>query len=122
MENLNVKSYSTFLNESKKSVETFETFSMNRLKGATKIANTAKDKGGDALLTYHHFNVKLPYYEKATEGKFDPAKGEKEYQKHLAKLVKTTAEGFKISQTDFQELVGVIEVLGELIIRDKSKK
>ena len=33
----------------------FLNFADNRLGGATKIAQTAKEKGGDALLTYHHF-------------------------------------------------------------------
>lgn len=116
-----IKKYSDFINESI-SPENFVEFSENRLKGATKIASSAKEKGGDALLTYHHFNVKLPYYEKASEGKFDFEKSEREYQKNLGKLVKLTSEGFKISQTDFQELVGVIEVLGELAIKQKSNK
>jgi len=60
------------LEESKE--EQFEEFSGKRLKGATKIANTAKEKGGSSMLTYHHFVVKLPYYKKASEGKFDVEK------------------------------------------------
>ena len=35
----------------------------------------------------------------------------------LEKLYKSTKDNMKISQVEFQELVGRIEVLGELIIR-----
>jgi len=54
------------LNEAKKQENTFEDFAETRGKGAEKIANTAKEKGGLALLTYNHFKVKAPYYKKAT--------------------------------------------------------
>jgi len=43
-------------------------FVSNRMNGAAKISQNAKEKGGDALLTYHHFVVKLPYYQKAKNG------------------------------------------------------
>ena len=46
-------------------------FVNNRMNGAAKITQNAKEKGGDALLTYHHFVVKLPYYEKAKKGEMD---------------------------------------------------
>ena len=45
--------------------ESFEQFAKNRLAGAEKIIANAKEKGGDALLTYTHFNVKPSYYKKA---------------------------------------------------------
>ena len=51
--------------------ENFETFAKNRLAGAEKIIANAKEKGGDALLTYTHFNVKPSYYKKAIKGNFD---------------------------------------------------
>ena len=51
--------------------KSFDTFAEKRLGGASKIAEGAKEKGGPAMLTYHHFKVKLPYYEKAAECKFD---------------------------------------------------
>ena len=44
------------------SVIKFEEFAEHRLDGATTISNNAKEKGGDALLTHHHFVVKLPFY------------------------------------------------------------
>jgi len=49
----------------------FEEFAKKRGEGAAKIASNAEKKGGLALLTWHHFKVKAPYYKKATEGKFD---------------------------------------------------
>ena len=48
--------------------ESFEQFAKNRLAGAEKIIANAKEKGGDAMLTYNHFNVKPSYYKKAIDG------------------------------------------------------
>ena len=103
------------INETKK--ETFEEFSNIRLAGATKIADAAKEKGGDAMLTYHHFVVKLPTYKKAGDGKFDLAKAKDEYKNLLDKLYSSTYKKMNITPVEFQELVGRIEVIGELIIR-----
>jgi len=107
------------LNEALNDSEKFEEFSTKRQSGAEKIANNAKEKGGISMLTYNHFIVKLPYYEKAKKGKFDPEKGKTEYKDLLDKLVKAS-EDVKITQTEFQRLVGKIEVIGELIIKSKE--
>ena len=105
------------LNEAK---ETFEDFATTRGKGAEKIATTAKEKGGLAMLTYNHFIVKLPYYQKAAEGKLEIEKTKEEYNELLEKLYKATKEGkMDIGQTEFQKIVGKIEVLGELLIENK---
>jgi len=61
--------------------ESFETFAKNRLAGAEKIIANAKEKGGDALLTYTHFNVKPSYYKKANLIK-------KQLKKNLMKHIK----------------------------------
>ena len=104
----------------KEAKEAFEDFATTRGKGAEKIATTAKEKGGLAMLTYNHFIVKLPYYQKAAEGKLKIEKAKEEYNKLLEKLYKATKEGkMDIGQTEFQKIVGKIEVLGELIIEDK---
>lgn len=108
------------LREEKIETEAFEEFSTTRQKGAEKIANTAKEKGGFSLLTYNHFIVKLPYYERAKKGNFDPEKAKEEYQKLLDQLVEASKD-VDISQTNFQKLVGKIEVLGELIIKSREK-
>ena len=92
----------------------FKEFAKKSLEGATKIANDAKEKGGAAMLTYHHFIVKLPYYKKAAEEGFNVEEGKKELQKHLDELCKA---GSQMEQIRFQELVGIVEVLGELLIK-----
>jgi len=105
------------LNESK--TNDFEKFAGTRMSGAKKISDTAKEKGGFSLLTYHHFRVKLPYYKKASEGKFNIEEGKKEYKELLKKLYQSTKGEMNIEQVEFQKLVGLIEVLGELIIKNK---
>jgi len=101
----------------KKEEKDEKSFAKTRLGGAEKIAENAKEKGGDAMLTYYHFNVKLPYYEKASNGEFNPEKSREEYKTLVDQLAKATGEkGLNISQNEFQKLVGKIEVLGELLI------
>lgn len=94
----------------------FEEFAKKRLYGATKISNDAKEKGGAALLTHHHFVVKLPYYKKASEGEFNLAEAQLELKNYLDELCRVSSD---MEQIHFQELVGLIEVLGELIIKYK---
>ena len=96
----------------------FETFAEKRMGGAEKIAKNAKEKGGPAMLTYHHFIVKLPHYKKAKEGKFDLEKTKSEYKK-LVNELHSASEDVEMTQVKFQKLVGLIEVLGELIIKSK---
>ena len=97
--------------------ESLEEFSANRLAGASKIAQGAKEKGGDALLTYHHFKVKLPYYKQGVDGELDFAQIESSYKGKLNELYNATKNAMNIEQVPFQELVGEIEVLGELLIK-----
>ena len=105
---------SDILNEAKKLKETFEEFANIRGKGAAKIAENAEKKGGLSLLTWHHFKVKAPYYKKAEEGKFDKEAAIKELD--------TTLKSSSLNMTpiEFQREVGRLEVLGELLIRDKK--
>ena len=102
--------------ESKKSTDDFEDFAETRGDGAEKIANTAHQKGGLALLTWHHFKVKLPYYKKATNGKFDLKAAKLEFNQTKSKI------SLSMSPIEFQREVGRLEVLGELIIREQGKK
>jgi hypothetical protein len=99
--------------------ENFNVFSANRLKGATDITVNAEKKGGDALLTYHHFIVKLPYYELAASGELNLTDARSELQLLMNELITRTTGDITIGQIEFQELVGKIEVLGELIIKSK---
>lgn len=91
-------------------------FAKNRLAGAEKIIANAKEKGGDAMLTYNHFNVKPAYYKKAINGKFDIEQAKKEYNETYKKI------STDMTQTQFQIEVGRLEVLGELIIKNKNQK
>jgi len=102
----------------KEAKDTIQSFSNTRMEGAKKIADEAKEKSGLALLTWHHFKVKLPYYKKAAAGKFNVEKSKEEYGELLEKLYTSTKSEMKISQIQFQELVGKIEVLGELLIKE----
>ena len=95
-----------------KAAKNFKEFADTREAGAEKIAGNAKEKGGLALLTWHHFKVKLPYYKKAAAGKFDLEEAEKEFKETYAKI------STKMPQIDFQTEVGRLEVLGELIIKN----
>ena len=100
-----------FLTEAK---ETFEEFAKTRGKGAEKIASSAQEKGGLATLTYNHFKVKAPYYDKASKGKFDVKKATAEFNS-----IKNSIS-LNMTPTEFQKQVGKLEVLGELIIRSKK--
>ena len=93
--------------------EAFEEFAEKRMGGAEKIADNAHKKGGVAMLTYHHFIVKMPYYKKAKEGKLDIDEAKKEFEKTLKKI------SLGMSPVEFQKEVGRLEVLGELIIKNK---
>lgn len=97
----------------KEAKETFKEFAETRKKGADKIAGNAKEKGGLALLTWHHFKVKDSYYQKAAEGKFNTEQAEKEFQDTLKKI------SLNMTQIEFQREIGRLEVLGELLIRNK---
>jgi len=105
-----------FESNKKKSNDDFEDFAETRGDGAEKIANTAHQKGGLALLTWHHFKVKAPYYKKATNGKFNLKEAKREFSQTKAKI------SLSMSPIEFQREVGRLEVLGELIIREQGKK
>lgn len=116
-----IKAYSSFINEASTQGLGFEEFAEARLEGATKITDAAKAKGGPALLTYHHFKVKLPYYKKASEGKFNVNAMQKELANLIQELVKGTSNQIKLNQVKFQIIVGKIEVIGELLIKYQDK-
>ena len=98
------------LNEIK---QTIEEFASTRLKGAEKIADTTQEAGGLFLLTYKHYKVKLPYYEKATAGKLDKDDAKKEFEETYKKI------SLNMTQNEFQIEMGRLEVLGELLIENK---
>jgi hypothetical protein len=93
----------------------FDEFADKRLEGAEKITNDSKNKGGLSMLTYYHYNVKLPFYEQASEGGFDLQEAKEQFKKYYNQL------SYNMEQVEFQELMGKMEVLGELIIEQQSE-
>jgi len=105
-----------YIKENKDTDSPFNDFAKGRGNGAGTISSNAKEKGGDSLLTHHHFDVKLPYYEKASNGKFDLEQAKEEFKETHEKI------NFNMKDIDFQEEMGRLEVLGELIIKYSSLK
>jgi hypothetical protein len=98
--------------------ETLKSFANKRKSSAFVIANSAKEKGGIAVLTEKHFEVKLPIYEKAFKS-FDKEDFKKQYESLVEELSSKKIEDMK--QIDFQMLVGKIEVVGELLIKNEDR-
>jgi len=96
-------------------------FAQARHDGAKTIADKAKAKGGFAMLTYHHFIVKLPYYKRAAAGKFELAKAKQELSELNRELVDLLKVFEPKDEIPFQRIMGKIEVLGELIIFSTKK-
>lgn len=97
-------------------------FAGKRYAGAEKITNSAEEKGGFALLTRDHFAIKLPYYKKAKTGKFEMDAMKKEYQELCEKLHSNMKKVEKLDQKEFQELLGKLEVIGEILIKMQELK
>ena len=97
--------------------ETFKSFSNKRKSSAMAIVTAAKEKGGVAVLTEKHFEVKLPIYDKAFKS-FDKEDFKKQYKALVEELNSKDIEDMK--QIDFQMLVGKIEVVGELLIKSED--
>lgn len=100
-------------------VEHFVEFITKRARGAVKIAESAEKKGGVSLLTAHHFKAKAAPY----------AKGKQWAEKSnvcdlLLKEYKTNFDKLKnidnLTQTQFQQITGKLEVYGELYIKHKK--
>jgi len=116
LELINLLIKDKIIKENKDTDSPFNDFAKGRGNGAGTISSNAKEKGGDSLLTHHHFDVKLPYYEKASNGKFDLEQAKEEFKETHEKI------NFNMKDIDFQEEMGRLEVLGELIIKYSSLK
>ena len=106
-------------NEAKKQSEDPVVFLKNRKTGAAESAKKAKEKGGDALLSYYHFAAKdKPYAEimrKLQEaGMSETIQLCKEKYENLISQV-----DLDMNQKKYQEIVGEIEVYGECYIKFK---
>jgi hypothetical protein len=93
-------------------------FLKNRRKGAQNNAADAKEKGGDAILSYYHFQAKdKPYREVTQILKNDGLKAAIKFSKSETKRVIRELDFINDTQKEFQALMGVIEVFGECYIK-----
>lgn len=92
-----------------------------RQKGARTIAKAAKEKGGTSILTMWHFSAKdKPYSEVLRSVKTEEPIGF--YEDKFNELIKEL-DVDNMTQKDFQEVMGELEVWGETICRlFKNKK
>jgi hypothetical protein len=107
-------------NEEKKQSEDPMTFLKNRKNGAKESAKKAKEKGGDAILSFYHFDAKDKPYEEVIkilkeEGLKPAIKYSKEKYDNLISQV-----DLDMDQKDYQDIVGRIEVYGECYIKFKG--
>ena len=100
-------------------VDSFIEFINKRSKGAAKIAESTEKKGGLSLLTTAHFKAKAVPYSKGLKFCKKPNASElikAEYKVNLEKLQNLD----NLTQTQFQQITGKIEVYGELYIKHKN--
>ena len=95
-------------------------FVTKRSAGAKKIAKSAKDKGGYSLLTAEHFEAKeIPYKQSLDHAKDkDSSFIKKKADECFHKLKKWD----KMSQKEFQWVMGQLEAYGEVYIRSVQDK
>lgn len=106
-----------YLFESKHESEDIHDFLKNRKSGAQETAKKAKEKGGDAMLSYYHFAAKdRPYNEVIRTFKNDGLDAAIKLCKSEYKRLMRDCD-LDMSQKDYQAIVGRIEVFGECYIR-----
>lgn len=90
-------------------------FVEKRAMGAKKIQHSAEAKGGPALLTAMHFKAKeIPYRESIKH------LGDQPFIKQKAKdCLRKLSNWDKMSQREFQTVMGQLEVYGEIFIKMK---
>ena len=108
------------LTESKKPVKEFEKFLEARKSGADKIRRTAEAKGGSAKLTAIHFAAKEKPYNQALRTLEKPD-FEKTLKSKANALASRIQQWHKMSQREFQDLMGQLEAYGEVYLEHKKK-
>ena len=107
------------LTESKKTVNEFEKFIETRKSGADKIRRTAEAKGGAAKLTAIHFAAKEKPYNQALRT-LEKADFEKVLKSKANALAARIQQWHKMTQREFQDLVGQLEAYGEVYLEHKK--
>jgi hypothetical protein len=97
--------------------EMFKEFLKKRSEGAKKIADQAAKTGGFAKFTAMHFKAKSKPYKDAQKHFNDTLYYKHKFQESLEKL---NDKWDKLSQQEFQKLMGEMEVWGEVWIKSKE--
>ncbi len=107
------------LTESKKTVKEFEKFIEARKTGADKIRRTAEVKGGPAKLTAIHFAAKEKPYAQALR-MLEKPDCDKVLKSKANALAARIQQWHKMTQREFQDLVGQFEAYGEVYLEHKK--
>ena len=101
--------------------ESFQQFLIKRAAGAAKLENSSREKGGFATLTAIHYAAKAkPYAESKkleTEYKDDHDAVNEIYKQKAEEVYAKLKDLDRLSQKEFQSLMGELEVWGEVYIR-----
>lgn len=96
--------------------EKFDEFLNKRKSGADKIQKMTEKKGGYSTLTAIHYKAKEKPYQDCLE--WEDKAGKDEHFKAKAKeIYKKLADLDSLSQSEFQSLMGELEVYGEVYLR-----
>jgi hypothetical protein len=93
--------------------EELKTFLEKRKAGAAKIAKQATIKGGYSSLTADHFKAKAKPYEDCIKHLGD----KKAVKEHIKFLLQKLKSWDKMTQKEFQKVMGELEVYGEVAIQ-----
>ena len=96
--------------------EKFDEFLNKRKAGAEKLAASAKAKGGYSILTAIHFAAKEKPYNDCLKWEDKEGK-EKHFKEKANEIYKQLSDLDSLTQREFQDLMGKLEVYGEVYIR-----
>jgi hypothetical protein len=96
--------------------EKFDEFLQKRKAGATKIEAQTRRKGGYSLLTAIHYAAKQKPYAEAIKWK-DKAGNANHFKAKAKEVYSKLSNLDKLTQREFQALMGELEVYGEVYIR-----
>lgn len=99
--------------------EKFQEFLETRKSGAAKIQASAAAKGGPSTLTAQHFAAKAKPYAEAIDC-VNHRDREEVYAKHAEACLKKLKSWHKMTQREFQTIMGELEVWGEVYIKSKG--
>jgi len=94
----------------------FDEFLNKRKAGAEKLEAQTRKKGGYSLLTAIHYAAKEKPYADALKWQNKEGK-EKHFKEKAEEIYKKLADLDSLTQREFQDLMGRLEVYGEVYIR-----